>query len=513
MTGKSLAERLSEGRIPPSEGLRYAMNVAEQLRKMHDEGRWHGAVCPANIILNGPSAEVVNTASPEEAQPYSAPEVLEGNAPDGRSDLFGFGAALYEVLTGRKAFAGTDRSTPPSSGSAAVDRLTMPCMSVDPAGRPQRFQKVMVELKMLLVTAQRAAAQPQKPGEGPSAAILRGEMQKLEGRLAERLAANETALAELRQQSAETAPALQLEAQQMESRLGSRLQTFEKLLLEVQKAVSEPREPEPDPVLRFEMQQLDSKVTARLQTNERAMAEMQRIASEALNRESAADYASRPDLLGLEGRLVARLGAHEKATADAQTAALEATTQAAAAVEARTAERMAQQQGWADEAVQSLRRELAEVSARAAEQQRMSDEAVEALRREVAELGARLDEARQQDQAAAVDSAAHARESIEAVSQRLALVEAQGVGGDSARIDQAEGAIEGVRKQISELHDLVADDLLSFEQKLKTQAGAIESARTAMAQTDDLVERVVEALETLQSAVLDQTEERSMALN
>jgi hypothetical protein len=51
-------------------------------------------------------------------------------------------------------------------------------------------------------------------------------------------------------------------------------------------------------------------------------------------------------------------------------------------------------------------------------------------------------------------------------------------------------------------------DLHGFEQTLKGQAAAIDSARTAMAQTDDLVERVVEALELLQTTVIEQAEAR-----
>jgi hypothetical protein len=62
----------------------------------------------------------------------------------------------------------------------------------------------------------------------------------------------------------------------------------------------------------------------------------------------------------------------------------------------------------------------------------------------------------------------------------------------------------------------VAADLVDIEQSIKLQSVAIESAHTAMSQTDDLVERVVEVLESLQTTVLDQGEggERSsMAVN
>ena len=74
------------------------------------------------------------------------------------------------------------------------------------------------------------------------------------------------------------------------------------------------------------------------------------------------------------------------------------------------------------------------------------------------------------------------------------------------RVAAAEANMEEIRKHFATLQSNVAGDLHDFEQNLKSQAIAIESARTAMAQTDDLVERVVEALELLQSSVLDQHE-------
>ena len=69
-----------------------------------------------------------------------------------------------------------------------------------------------------------------------------------------------------------------------------------------------------------------------------------------------------------------------------------------------------------------------------------------------------------------------------------------------------EKAIEGIRQQVGELHHMVGEDFMNFEKALQSQATAIDSARTAMAQTDDLVERVVEALESLQATVLENAE-------
>jgi hypothetical protein len=552
MTGKTLAQRLSEGKLPPAEALQYAMVLADLLRKTHDEGRAHGAVCPANVTLAGPAVELVGTATFSEVMPYAAPEVLQGKPADARSDLFSFAATLYEMLTGRRAFAGTDRKAPASSGSPAVDRLVSGCVALDPGARPQRMQKVMLDLKLLLVTAQRAAGLAGAAGvrapEGVSASILRGEIQQVEARLAARVSAHEKALAEVQRMASEAelrepgegsfkTELLQLEAriaarlqiqeralaearaagklaepsgagfqaelQQLEARLAAKFQGYEKILLEMQRLASEPRgSGEADPMLRFEMQQLDARVAARLQANERAMTEMQRIAMEALNRDPGGDSSNRAELLQLEARMAARLQAHEKA-AEMRPAGGDGSAfrKELEQMEARFATRLAAQE-----------KNLAET-------QRSAADALQGLRAQLAEVSGRLAAAQQSGAPAAdLDAVAERvlarlQSGIDNVSQRLARLETQGVGGDSARVAQVEQGLDGLRRQVSELHDLVAEDLLSFEQTLKAHGSSIESARAAMAQTDDLVERVVEALETLQSAVLDQTGERALAVN
>jgi hypothetical protein len=91
-----------------------------------------------------------------------------------------------------------------------------------------------------------------------------------------------------------------------------------------------------------------------------------------------------------------------------------------------------------------------------------------------------------------------------------------------ARIDLAVGnAVERLLKleqQLDEfdtdaaaLRDSVTRDVRNFERALKAQSAAIESARTAMGQTDDLVERVVEALDSLQSMFMISAEEQRVA--
>jgi predicted nucleic acid-binding Zn-ribbon protein len=102
------------------------------------------------------------------------------------------------------------------------------------------------------------------------------------------------------------------------------------------------------------------------------------------------------------------------------------------------------------------------------------------------------------------------KETLEAVTQQLqaqakeaAEAAEAAAAGVNQRITAAEQNVDDIRKHFATLQSNVAADLHDFESTLKSQGTAIESARTAMAQTDDLVERVVEALELLQTSMID----------
>src|ERR1035438_29155 len=204
---RTLAQRMTEGRIPVPEALHYAMSMADALRKLHDAGKAHGAVTPSSITLIGTGLDLIpSLGPPATVTPYTAPEVLQGQAADARSDIFSFGALVFEMLTGRRAFDGDGQtelklalcnSAPPPSGSPAVDRLVAGCVAKSPAARWQRMQKIIMELKLLTVAARRADAAP--AARGVSDAPLRSEIHQLEGRLATRLAAHEKTVAEMHQ--------------------------------------------------------------------------------------------------------------------------------------------------------------------------------------------------------------------------------------------------------------------------------------------------------------------------
>jgi Tol biopolymer transport system component len=114
-------------------------------------------VSPGNAPLTA-AGEVLGTL------PYMAPEQLAGKEADARSDLFGFGAIVYEMATGRRAFEGTSAATvtgavlhtsPPPVSSlqpltpAALDRIVARCLAKDPDDRWQTARDVLLELKWI----------------------------------------------------------------------------------------------------------------------------------------------------------------------------------------------------------------------------------------------------------------------------------------------------------------------------------------------------------------------------
>src|SRR5690242_9881165 len=150
----TLSECIGMGPLPMAEALRVAMNLAEALRQLHDEGKIHGSLTPDLIDLGTGGLEITPWEGKPDITPYSAPEVIEGQTPDARADIFAFGAIVFEMSTGRRAFEGK-WDTPPTSRSPALDRILAPCMAKDPAKRVSRIQRVMLELKLLAVSARR----------------------------------------------------------------------------------------------------------------------------------------------------------------------------------------------------------------------------------------------------------------------------------------------------------------------------------------------------------------------
>jgi serine/threonine protein kinase/tetratricopeptide (TPR) repeat protein len=138
LEGETLASRLSKGPLPIDQVLRYAIEIADALDAAHAAGLVHRDLKPANIFVtkrgqtkvldfglaklaqdnradaltqdeNGPTLNEVHLTSPGTALgtvAYMSPEQARGENLDAQSDIFSLGVVLYEMATGRPAFAG-----------------------------------------------------------------------------------------------------------------------------------------------------------------------------------------------------------------------------------------------------------------------------------------------------------------------------------------------------------------------------------------------------------------------
>jgi serine/threonine protein kinase len=161
-TSRTLLDCQSEGKLSQSDALGYAVSLAQELGRLHAAGRTHGGLSPAVIVVNESGVELLPAVSDGEITPYTAPEVLTGAPSDVLSDIFSFGAVVYEMLAGRRAFDGDSaeaiahaiaETQPPSCGGPALDRLIQTCLAKDPGARFQRVEKILMQLKLASIAA------------------------------------------------------------------------------------------------------------------------------------------------------------------------------------------------------------------------------------------------------------------------------------------------------------------------------------------------------------------------
>jgi Tol biopolymer transport system component len=165
------------GPLPLERAIEYAGQILEALDAAHRKGITHRDLKPANILMTksgvklldfglakrtAPLSETdVTRALTEQGQivgtlQYMSPEQLQGKEADARSDLFSFGCVLYEMLTGKQAFAGQsaaslnaailEREPAPLSVAPPLERVVNRCLAKDP---DQRFQNAL-DLKLAL---------------------------------------------------------------------------------------------------------------------------------------------------------------------------------------------------------------------------------------------------------------------------------------------------------------------------------------------------------------------------
>lgn len=113
--GGTLAQLLrTRGPLPEADSWRLAVQITDGLRALHVQSFVHGNLQPRNVLLSGsseePKVKLANFAIRPEPTPYAAPEVLLGEPCNFQSDMWSFGAILYEMLLGRTPFRGDSRS-------------------------------------------------------------------------------------------------------------------------------------------------------------------------------------------------------------------------------------------------------------------------------------------------------------------------------------------------------------------------------------------------------------------
>src|ERR1035441_952110 len=189
-----LTQLLAGNRMSVSDTIRYALNIGAALRRIHADGRCHGALTPELIQVSESSAQLL-PATPgalEDLTPYTAPEILQGEPADARTDIFAFGAVVYEMATGRHAFLANDPQALEEEikakgfspiGHEGLDQVVKQCLEKDPAARWQRMQQVQMELKLLAIAERQSDTSVVARHPGLEAAV-RAELQRQAGELA-----------------------------------------------------------------------------------------------------------------------------------------------------------------------------------------------------------------------------------------------------------------------------------------------------------------------------------------
>src|SRR5260221_10168515 len=191
LEGETLAHRLKRGALPLDQTLRYGIEIASALDAAHRKGITHRDLKPGNVMLTKSGTKLLDfglarmrargqvpdsSAVATQTEPmtaegtiigtlqYMAPEQLEGKDADARTDIFAFGATLYEMATGRKAFEGQSSASliaaimhneprpvaqlQPTT-PAGLDWIVKRCLAKDPDERCQTARDLLQELQWI----------------------------------------------------------------------------------------------------------------------------------------------------------------------------------------------------------------------------------------------------------------------------------------------------------------------------------------------------------------------------
>jgi Tol biopolymer transport system component/tRNA A-37 threonylcarbamoyl transferase component Bud32 len=217
LDGESLADRLkNRGALPLADIIKIGSEIADALDKAHRAGIIHRDLKPGNVMLTRTGAKLLDfglakpaamgaaagsasapllsaamtmTTPAQQHSPltqqgslvgtvqYMSPEQIQGIEADPRSDIFAFGAMLYEMATGKRAFEGKSQikvasailedepqpiSVVQKTAPAALDRLIRTCLAKNP---DERFQSALdVKLNLRWLADAPAETSPTKPG-------------------------------------------------------------------------------------------------------------------------------------------------------------------------------------------------------------------------------------------------------------------------------------------------------------------------------------------------------------
>jgi Tol biopolymer transport system component len=208
LEGETLRDRLRDGPLSSRKAIDYAQQIARGLAAAHDKGIVHRDLKPENLFLTGdgrakildfglakitrPEADTTGDAPTQQVGTeagmvmgtvgYMSPEQVRGKAADPRSDIFAFGAIVYEMLSGKRAFHAESpvdtmsailKEDPPDLAETArnvapaLERIVRHCMEKNPAERFQSARDVAFNLEALTDTSSSSRggvhAMPEEP--------------------------------------------------------------------------------------------------------------------------------------------------------------------------------------------------------------------------------------------------------------------------------------------------------------------------------------------------------------
>jgi len=209
--GETLAERIAQGAMPVDEALAIARQIADALEAAHEKGIVHRDLKPANVkvtpegkvkVLDFGLAKALigDASSPDQTHSptltaaatqagvvlgtaaYMSPEQARGKSVDKRADIWAFGAVLYEMLAGQKAFEGetvsdtlaavlradVDWARLPAGTPAAVRGVLRRCLDRDPKHRLRDIGDARIALEDLAASGSGAAAPAETSGAAPA---------------------------------------------------------------------------------------------------------------------------------------------------------------------------------------------------------------------------------------------------------------------------------------------------------------------------------------------------------